>query len=253
MSMFCYQCEQTVGGAGCTKVGVCGKTPEAAALQDVMVHLCKGIARYGHRARGLGASDREVDVYLLEALFTTVTNVNFDTARLEQLIRTGEAMLDKIKALYEQACADAGHVPEQLGCPAGGQLAADAAGLVEQARMIAIPKRVAELGEDVTGLQELLLYGLKGMAAYADHAKILGHEDEEVYAYFHEALDFLTSDDATDLGKLVPAVLRCGEINLKAMGLLDAANTGTYGHPEPTAVRVTPGQATSPHVKMRSW
>ena len=240
MSMFCYQCEQTAKGTGCTAHGVCGKDPDSATLQDALIHLIKGIARYAHRARQLGAKDRDVDVYVIEALFATITNVNFDPQRLVVELRRGKLIVEKAKSLYESACRAAGQEPENLSCPSGEQLAEDLEGLLRQGRAVGIAQRLEDLGEDVCGLQELLLYGLKGTAAYADHALILGQEDDEVYAYFHEALDFLTTKDAEDLGNLVPAVLKCGEVNLKVMGMLDAGNTGAYGHPEPTQVRVTP-------------
>ena len=240
MTMFCYQCEQTAKGTGCTVHGVCGKDPQTAALQDLLIHVTKGISRYAHRARQTGRKDHEIDVFVVEALFTTVTNVNFDPERVAQLIRAGEKLLHRAKGLYEDACRAAGTQPADLSCPAHEKLADGIDGLVEQAEVISIARRLEGLGDDVTGLQELLTYGLKGMASYADHAQILGREDDDVYAYFHEALDFLSGQDARDLDKLVAAVLRCGEVNLRVMELLDAANTGTYGHPEPTPVRVTP-------------
>ena len=202
MSMFCYQCEQTAKGTGCTIQGVCGKDADTAALQDLVVHLAKGIARYAHRSRQMGAKDFDVDHYVVKALFTTVTNVNFDPARLEKVLREGEKILDAAKATYEQACKEAGKQPEQLGCPAGNTLAGTLQELIAQGQEVSIASRLGENGTDVTALQELLTYGLKGTAAYADHAQILGQEDDEVYAYFHEALDFLTTDDAKDIGKL---------------------------------------------------
>jgi hydroxylamine reductase len=240
MSMFCYQCEQTAKGTGCTVSGVCGKDADTATLQDLLVHVTKGIARYAHRARQLGRKDRQIDVFVIEALFTTVTNVNFDPQRLAAILHRGETVLAKAKALYEDASKAAGKKAEDLACPNGKPLAADVGGLVQQGLEVTITQRVEKLGPDVTGLQELLTYGLKGLAAYADHAQILGQEDDAVYAYFHEALDFLTTPDANDVGKLTAAVLRCGEMNLKVMGMLDAANTGAYGHPVPTPVRITP-------------
>ena len=239
MSMFCYQCEQTAKGIGCTQSGVCGKDPEVAVMQDLLVHATKGIAMYAHRAARLGVRDRELDVFVTEALFTTVTNVNFDAGRLEALIRKAGHLNAKARALYEGAARQAGHVPETLAGPARWEPAADRAGLVTQGVAIGILARRKELGEDIVGLQELLAYGLKGTAAYADHALILGKEDPDVFAFFLEALDFLTRDAAT-VPELLAMCLRCGEVNLKVMGLLDAANTGAYGNPVPTPVRVTP-------------
>jgi len=194
---------------------------------------------YAHRAGQLGASDRDVNVFTAEALFTTGTNVNFDPARLQELILKAAKIRDKAKKLYEDASKKAGKTPEKLDGPATWVPAKDMAGLLKQAEDIGIPKRKESLGDDVVGLQELLTYGLKGTAAYADHAQILGKEDESVYAYLHEALDFLTKPNP-GVNDLVAMNLKCGEVNLKAMELLDAANTGAYGHPVPTAVRVEP-------------
>jgi len=239
MSMFCYQCEQTAKGTGCTKAGVCGKDAETARLQDLLVYATKGVSMYAHRARGLDAKDRQIDVFVLEALFTTVTNVNFDPARVEQWIRRAAETRDRARALYEQACAKAGPSPETLDGPAAWTPAGDREGLIRQAERVGVEERKGALGEDITGLQELLTYGLKGMAAYADHAQVLGQEDESVHAFVHEALDYLTNP-APAVDELLPLVLKCGEVNLKAMELLDTANTGAYGHPEPTQVRVEP-------------
>jgi len=240
MSMFCYQCEQTAGGTGCTVRGVCGKDAETAALQDLLIHAAKGISRYAHRSRQMGRADPDVDVFVIEALFTTVTNVNFDPQRLASLLRRSREILTRARSTYEDACRAAGREPADLALPGAEALADDLDELIRQGRAVSIANRLADLGEDVVGLQELLTYGLKGTASYADHARILGQEDDAVYAYFHEALDFLTSDAARDVEQLTAAVLRCGEVNLKVMGLLDAANTGGYGQPEPTAVRITP-------------
>jgi hydroxylamine reductase len=239
MSMFCYQCEQTAKGTGCTVQGVCGKDATTAALQDLLLHATKGVSMYARRARQLGASDREIDVFVIEALFTTVTNVNFDPQRLRQWLSRAADVRDRARRLYEDACRRAGREAERLGGPAAWQPAGDIDALVAQAEQIGIARRMEARGEDVTGLEELLTYGLKGTAAYADHAQILGRADDTVYGYFHETLDALAGGDLT-VEQLLPMALRCGEVNLKVMGLLDAANTGAYGDPEPTEVRVTP-------------
>ena len=238
MSMFCYQCEQTMGGKGCTVSGVCGKEPKVAALQDALTHATKGIAMYAHRARQAGAKDRAIDVFVIEALFATVTNVDFDPVRLQQLILQAAKLRDRARALYEGASRKAGRTPETLSGPALWQPAADLDGLIGQGAEVTILKRRGTLGDDVAGLQELLMYGLKGTAAYADHAQILGQEDDGVYAFFHEALDFLAAEPKSP-DVLLPMILKCGEVNLKVMGLLDAGNTGAYGHPVPTPVRTT--------------
>jgi hydroxylamine reductase len=237
--MFCYQCEQSAKGAGCTSFGVCGKDPDAAALQDLLVHAQKGISMYAHRARELGQAVRDADIFLLESLFTTVTNVNFDEARLEGMLRKAAEMKTRVRSVYERACATAGQTPDTLSGPAAWEPAPDRAGLIRQGEAVSIETRLAGLGPDLTGVQELLVYGLKGTAAYADHALILGQEDDTVYAYMHRALDALTRPEQK-LEDLLGLNLECGRVNLRVMELLDAAHTGAYGNPVPTAVRITP-------------
>ena len=240
MEMYCYQCEQTAKGAGCTTFGVCGKDPETAALQDLLVYAVKDIARYAHRAGELGARDRDVDVFAVKALFSTLTNVNFDPQWFQGYMNQAVAMKERAKNLYESAAKKAGKTPEKLECPvAWWQDRNDLSALVARGIEVSIVRRMESLGNTVAGVQELITYGLKGVAAYADHAQILGQEDPQLYAAIHEMLDYLTRKP-TDANELLGRALKTGEINLKAMELLDAGNTGTYGHPEPTMVRVTP-------------
>lgn len=238
MSMFCYQCEQTAKGSGCTAAGVCGKDAETAALQDLLMMAARGIAQHAHRAAVLGARDHEVDTFILDALFSCVTNVNFDTDRLVQLLQEAGSILDRARALHIQATVQAGRTPQEPECPIDWKTARDKAGLIEQGRDVTIQKRLDSQGADLTGLQELVAYGLKGMAAYAHHARVLGVEDNGVYAFFHEALDTLTRPPSVDL--LLTLALRVGEVNLRVMELLDQANTSAYGHPVPTPVRIHP-------------
>ena len=236
MNMMCYQCEQTAQQKGCTTFGVCGKSPEIAALQDLLIYAAKDISRYAHRARQLGAADNEIDVFVIKAFFSTLTNVNFDPARFQQLIKKAIEIKQKAVALYEKAAKDPEQLEELFNWP---DEADDIDALIRKGEAISIQLRIDELGEDVTGLQELITYGIKGAAAYIDHAQILGKQDDAVYADVHEMLNYLT-ERPTDIGDLLAKALKTGEINLKAMELLDAANTGTYGHPEPTKVRITP-------------
>jgi len=237
MGMFCYQCEQTAKGTGCTAAGVCGKDADTATLQDLLVHATKGVSMYAHRAAALGARDDDIDAFVIQALFTTVTNVNFDADRLVALLGQAAAVRDRAKALYLAACGKAGTQPEALAGPAAWEPAVTLAELVEQGRKVGFEARRSARGADATGLEGLCLFGLKGMAAYADHALILGQTDPAVFAFFHEALDFLARDNGAE--ELTAMALRIGGVNLRVMELLDAANTGTYGHPEPTRVRVT--------------
>ncbi len=242
--MFCFQCEQTSKGTGCTDFAVCGKTESTAILQDLLVHAAKGIAQFNYRANLLGARDAGLDRFLLEALFATVTNVNFDDAAIEKMIRYAIVQRGKAKALYENTARTAGQSAQEVRGPATWMPAATSEGLVAQGEAVSSLTRRDRFGADIAGLQELLLYGLKGMAAYADHALVLGHENDQAYAFITEALWYL-AEEIPSVEKLFALNLKCGEVNLLVMELLDAANTGAYGHPVPTPVRVEPlkGQA----------
>lgn len=237
--MFCYQCEQTAKGKGCDLIGICGKDDTTATLQDLLVEATKGISVFAHRAAQLGVRDEDVDRTVVENLFATVTNVDFDPLRLQQHLTDTAAIRDRAKTIYESACVNSGKSPEKVNGATTWQPAKDIPGLVAQGKTVGITSRQDRLGPDATGLQELVLYGLKGAAAYADHAKALGQEDPTVYATFHEGLDFLAKPNPT-VDELVGWAMKAGELNLRVMQLLDAANTGAYGHPEPTKVRVTP-------------
>jgi hydroxylamine reductase len=237
--MFCYQCEQTSKGTGCTDFATCGKDESTAVLQDLLVHCAKGVAQFAHHARQLGARNPALDHFLLEALFTTVTNVNFDARRIEEMIRRGATLRDQAKSLYLSACSRASQTPVACNGPSTWAPAAGFDGLVKQGEAVSVLSRRDLLGPDIAGLQDLLLYGVKGAAAYAEHARILGVESEAVYAFFAEALSYLAEPKPT-MEALLELCLRCGEVNLRVMELLDTAHTTTYGHPTPTPVRVEP-------------
>jgi len=237
--MFCYQCEQTAKGTGCTVAGVCGKDEQTAVLQDLVVHAAKGISMYAHRAALLGKQDRAIGRFVIDALFTTITNVNFDPERLKKLLDQAYEIKEEAAALYQEACRANGVPPEKLDGLAQWKPAADMIGLEEQGREASLEHRAKEFGADVVGLQELIIYGLKGMAAYVDHAHVLGEEDDTIYAFAFEVLDFLSSKE-TDPNKYLGMALKVGEVNIKAMELLDKGNTTRFGHPIPTPVRVTP-------------
>lgn len=236
--MFCFQCEQTAKGTGCTTVTSCGKDPITANLQDVLLHVAKGISNYAHRLRAMGVVDPAVDRFVVEALFTTVTNVNFDAARVQALILQAASIRESMKNKYIEAATAKGAQPEQLGGPAVFIPANNIAELVEQGASISIQNVLLEKGQDIGGLIELVTYGLKGLAAYLDHAIVLGYSDEALTGFIHECLDFLTEEH--DMNALLGMSLKVGEMNLKTMALLDEANTSTYGHPEPTAVNTAP-------------
>ena len=237
--MFCYQCEQTFGGTGCTRVGVCGKDAVTSTLQDLLLYATEGIAQFAHRAAALGARDPAVDLFTVQALFSTITNVNFDPERLAGLLRRAAAVRDTARAVYEKACAAKNVAPEALSGPATWRPADDLDGLVAQGREVGWEKLAAAHGPDITGSMALLTFGLKGVAAYADHAHVLGQDDQSVYDGIYRALDYLATPGPA-LDRLLALVDECGKINLRVMELLDAANCGAYGPRVPTAVRITP-------------
>ncbi len=236
--MFCYQCEQTASGTGCSrKMGVCGKPADTADLQDLLLEMAAGVSCYASRLAERGDNDMEAGRYVIQALFTTVTNVNFTAPSIAQWIKKGAAIRERLAAKYAKlpdAARDA-----QLPVAATFTLAADQKGMEEQAANFGIEARKSRLGEDRAGVLFMLVYGLKGAAAYADHAMRLGKEDPALYKMFEDLLVYAASEPK-ELDGLLGAALKAGDLNLRVMELLDAANTGTYGHPVPTKVRITP-------------
>ncbi len=236
--MFCYQCEQTRGGVACTELGVCGKTEAAAELQDLLFNQAVGISQYAAAAGQLGATDRAIDHFVLDALFTTVTNVNFDESTIFALTQSAGSVREKAKALYEQAVSTAGKTAASFAGPAAIDSPATMQDAINEGRLVTIQKRQQALGEDAAGIQELIAYGIKGLAAYAHHAMRLGYENAEIYADIHQAMAFLAVEKPA-LDDLLGWALKTGEINYKVMELLDSAHTTELGHPEPTVVRTT--------------
>jgi hydroxylamine reductase len=228
--MFCFQCEQTAKGEGCTKIGVCGKTPDTAALQDLLIHAVKGLAVVAQAGVQAGVRDNAVDNFTNEAIFSTLTNVDFDPDRFVALINECVRLRDGLAAKVQAA----GGQVDTSKAAVTFTPAATREGLVAQGETVGIPTG-AGVNEDIRSLQELLVYGVKGLAAYADHARLLGQEDPMISAFIYEAMaGTLNADLGVD--ELVGLALKCGEVNLRAMELLDAGNTGTYGHPVPTKV-----------------
>ena len=227
-NMFCFQCEQAAQGTGCTKIGVCGKQPEVAALQDLLVYALKGIAFWADAARQAGKKDQEIDRFMIEGLFTTVTNVDFDAEAIASILRKAAAILDKARTL-------AGAVSTQVPAAAQWQPAADTVGLVQQGDAHGVKSE--DIDPDVKSVQEILVYGIKGYAAYADHALTLGAENDEIYAFTHKALA-ATLDKNLGLMDFVGLAMECGRINLLTMELLNKAHTDHYGHPVPTPVQL---------------
>jgi len=228
--MFCYQCEQTAKGEGCTKIGVCGKQPDVAALQDLLMYTAKGLSQIALEGKKVGVKDDQVDRFACEAVFSTLTNVDFDPDRFVELIQKSVSVRNALKQKVDAA----GGWTDYSDGPAIFKPADSREGLLAQAEKIGIESR-KNTNPDILSLQEIITYGIKGIAAYADHAAILGQTDDKVYDFIYEGLA-ATLDNAKTADDLLGLVLKCGETNLRAMELLDAGNTGTYGHPAPTTV-----------------
>ena len=235
--MFCYQCEQTSKGEGCQTLGVCGKDETTATLQDLLIHVIKGVAMYAHRAAKLGASDPEIDAFTIKAIFSTLTNVNFDPDRLVELIHEAITTRDTARDMYERASVMAGIAPAYLGGPAAWIPAESLEGLLAQGQQTLMQVRLLAEGKEIANLQELVLYGLKGVAAYAAHALALGAGDPVAYGKIHEILDSLTQP-APKAEELLANALAVGELNYRVMEILDKAHTETFGHPVPSKVRL---------------
>jgi hydroxylamine reductase len=229
-AMFCYQCEQTAKGEGCVKAGVCGKDSEVAALQDVLVYTLQGLSIVAVDARKAGINDPAVNVFTAKALFSTLTNVDFDPARFVELIGKCANLRDGLKEKAKKA----GAIIDEKTAAVNFKPQSSVAGLVAQAAIASL-KADTSVNADIQSLQHILLFGIKGVAAYADHAQILGQEDDNVYAFVQEALAAIARENL-DLNGWVGLVLKCGEINLRTMELLDTGNTTAFGHPVPTKV-----------------
>ncbi|MFA6075730.1 MAG: hydroxylamine reductase [Negativicutes bacterium] len=232
--MFCYQCEQTMKGQGCNLAqGVCGKSAVVSDQQDLLLYATQAVAMYAHALRGMGKTYPDADKFVVEALFTTITNVNFDENRIDLLLQKA----NDIRNFLRSEWAAAGGATLANGA-AAWKYDANRSVQMAQAADVGIKARELMWGEEAAGVYYLIVFGLKGMAAYADHALVLGQKDDSVFAFFHEALDFLAQEQF-DLNALVAMALRTGAVNIRVMELLDAGNTGTYGHPVPTSVPVT--------------
>jgi hydroxylamine reductase len=228
--MYCNQCEQTAKGLGCSSVGVCGKNSQLADLEDLLIYALCGLSLYAHEARKKEIVDQELDRFTMKAIFSTLTNVDFDPERFVALIHQTVTWRKAIKKQIEAA---------------GGQTEFDhaAASFIPADSLEALAQQggalqfISTLDQDanVRSLKQTLLYGLKGIAAYTDHAAILGQEDPAIAAFVYEALSALLAEGLT-LATCVPFAMQAGAINLRAMELLDAGNTGSYGHPVPTSV-----------------
>ncbi|MCP3893161.1 MAG: hydroxylamine reductase [Bacteroides sp.] len=224
--MFCYQCQETALGKGCTVKGVCGKTADVAGLQDLLIYLLKGISKLTVALRAEGKELPEANKFIIDGLFMTITNANFDKERFVTKIREAYTIRERVRQSlgkeYTCSCdclSFAGQTLEEMEAKAA------TVGILNTQN------------EDIRSLRELLIYGVKGIAAYAEHAYNLGFEDPSISAFIQEAL-VATTNDALTADELTGLVLTCGENGVKVMALLDTANTSTYGHPEITKVNL---------------
>ena len=239
--MFCYQCQEASNGLGCEVKGVCGKTPEVSALQDLLIYQIKGLSHYTTALRALNVENKTANQFITESLFMTITNANFDHSRFVLRIREGFKLRAQVKATLLE-----NHVVLQQT-----ELLAWSAITVQEMEEIALNVGVLATGnEDVRSLRELVIYGLKGMAAYLEHASNLGYSDNEIHAFTQRAL-VATTDDNLSADELTALVLETGKMGVQVMGLLDKANTTSYGNPEITkvnlGVRCNPGILISGH------
>jgi len=241
--MFCVQCEQTIStptGKGCSYAqGMCGKTATVSDLQDLLVYALQGTSFYAEKAREFGIIDPAVDAFVPQAFFATLTNVNFEGDRITGYARRAQAYRQQLKLKYEAKCLTAG---KPVAVPTGAaafHLADSAEGLAAQAPIAAVNRGKGQVSDDVLGLRLLCLYGLKGAAAYIEHARVLGQQDADVAAEFHHIMAWLGTDP-TDMQQLLATSMAIGRLNYRVMEMLDHGETAKFGHPVPTQVNVKP-------------
>jgi len=236
--MYCFQCQETAKNTGCTVKGVCGKPEKTANLQDLLIYALRGIAVWAKKAEEFGINDKKTGLFVARGLFTTITNANWDDDCFVDLIKDAlkrrDALKDKFIAAYKER--NGKDFLETLH-PSATWLPVGPDEFPEKAKSVGI---LATENEDVRSLRELLIIGLKGVAAYADHAAVLGLEKDEIYAFLMEALDSTTKNLSVD--EMVAMVMKCGETAVNVMALLDEANTSAYGHPEITEINIGVGK-----------
>ncbi len=230
MGMFCYQCQETARGTGCTVRGVCGKTADVANLQDLLIYTLVGISIYNVEARQAGIAKPVVDKFIMEGLFATITNANFDKQDFVANIKQALVVRESVKA----DLVEAGVVNNTIVHDSAVWFADNVEAFEAKAAVVGI---LATENEDVRSLRQLLVYGLKGIAAYAEHAYTLGYKVDDIFAFMQKAL-VATINDSLSADELVALVMECGKFGVDVMTLLDKANTTTYGNPEITKVNI---------------
>ncbi|CAK4332490.1 unnamed protein product [Aphanomyces euteiches] len=241
-AMFCFQCGQTNQGIGCTKIGVCGKTPTVAALQDLLVDHLKQLSWFAHQIRLVDpdADLNQVDRFTLVALFSTLTNVNFDATRFVTFIEQTKEFTNQLNKQYVDICAAKNQTPARVPWKRTEANVLDIEELVASGRKVGVLSRLrAGRNDALVDLQEMLVYGLKGLAAYTDHSLQFGKENVEIYHFIHEAFNFLWTPEAAKIDNVVEMLMRCGQVNLTALALLHESNN-TYGAQSPAVVSCLP-------------
>lgn len=231
MTMFCYQCQETAQGKGCTKVGVCGKTADVAALQDLMIYSLKGLSAVGVKADENEITLPGLDRLLVDGLFMTITNVNFDKEKFIEKIKEVLKARDELKSILIEKGIELGELADASSFTVNSREEIEYKSTSEKVGVLATKD------EDIRSLRELITYGLKGMAAYAEHAMNLGYEDKEIYKFMRKALT-VTLDDSLTVNDLLSLTMETGKYGVQVMALLDKANTSTYGNPEITEVNI---------------
>lgn len=241
--MFCIQCEQTIRGpqsSGCSYAqGMCGKTADVSDLQDILIKSMQGVSYWASLGRQYQIVDPQVDRWSIQAFFATLTNVNFDAQRFFEYIQSSESFKKRLQEQVTQAAKAAGQALPPLTKAAQMSMSAAQTELLKYAPVAALNHDRAEIGDDVMGLRLLCLYGLKGAAAYMEHAAVLGQEAPDIYAEYHRIMSYL-GDDPKDIGALLDTSMQIGALGFKALEMLNRAETLTMGDPEPTTVNVNP-------------
>ncbi|WP_053362576.1 hydroxylamine reductase [Bacillus sp. FJAT-27251] len=235
MSMFCYQCQETANGTGCTVAGICGKKDDLANMQDLLIYVVKGIAIANTEARELGLKNDEADKFIVNSLFMTITNANWDKNDFFNKVRTGLGIREEIKSSIQETGSQLSNSSDFVTWYGESDFEFETKAASQEVSIL------ATRDEDIRSLRELITYGLKGLAAYLKHAEHLGYTEDSLYAFMQKTLAQIT-DDTLSLEDLIALSMEVGKFGVHGMELLDTANTSTYGHPEVTKVNISVGK-----------
>ncbi|WP_420912368.1 hydroxylamine reductase [Mesobacillus campisalis] len=233
--MFCFQCQETANGTGCTIAGICGKKDDLANMQDLLIYVVKGMAIVATEARELGLKNSEADKFIVNSLFMTITNANWDKNDFFSKVRTGLSIREEIKSAIQNAGSEVSNSIDFVTWYGESNFEFETKAASQEVSILATKD------EDIRSLRELITYGLKGLAAYLKHAEHLGYTEDSLYAFMQKTLSQIT-DDTASLEDLIALSMEVGKYGVQGMELLDTANTSTYGHPEVTKVNIGVGK-----------